>query len=221
LKRSESVSPPRSKPSKPSSARILLARPSYLRRVAEGGREAFEDLPERVFLDSSTLQTLLDYGGPIFEGEAPEPGDRADTLPGFIDDLEALRRILKVVERGSFHFALSQNSLDEVAGKRDLTYARWALDVLDHWLISLDESGGLSQEDSERAAILDEPRFGYLSAKDKLLLRDAIAFDCDAFLTMEKRLAKNALHLRSATQLRVLRPPDYWSLIEPWAALFL
>jgi hypothetical protein len=34
-------------------------------------------LPQRLFLDSSTLQTLLDYGGTVFEGEQPPSGSRA------------------------------------------------------------------------------------------------------------------------------------------------
>jgi hypothetical protein len=51
-------------------------------------------------------------------------------------------------------------------------------------------------------------------------LRDAIELECDAFLTMEKKLARQAEHLRAELEIRVLRPPDYWALLEPWAALY-
>lgn len=57
------------------------------------------------------------------------------------------------------------------------------------------------------AARLSERRFGYLSAKDKRLLRDATELECDAFLTMEKKLARQAEHLRAELEIRVLRTP--------------
>jgi hypothetical protein len=42
----------------------------------------FDALPRRVFLDSSTLQTLLDFGGTIFDGEEPT----RTSIPGHLED---------------------------------------------------------------------------------------------------------------------------------------
>jgi hypothetical protein len=56
--------------------------------------------------------------------------------------------------------------------------------------------------------------------KDKRLVRDALALECDAFLPMEKKLAKNATHIGTQLGLKILRPPDYWALLRPWAALY-
>jgi hypothetical protein len=50
-------------------------------------------------------------------------------------------------------------------------------------------------------------------------VRDALALECDAFLTMEKKLAKNAAHIGTQLGLKILRP-DYWALLRPWAALY-
>lgn len=60
-----------------------------------------------------------------------------------------------------------------------------------------------------------------VSKKDWRLLRDALALDCDGFLTMERRLPTQAPVIARTTGLRVLRPTTYWSLLAPWARLYL
>ena len=184
--------------------------------------ERFAALPTRLLLDSSTLQTLLGYGEFVFENVAPPPADRARRIPGSLDDLDALRCIFQVNERAGFDIVLSENSLREVADKSDARYTSWALDVLDHWLTRVNEYQGRAFDGGgvKLAARLDGRSFGYLSAKDKQLLIDALVLECDAFLTMERKLAKNASQLEAAVGIKVLRPPDYWALLRPWAALY-
>ena len=184
--------------------------------------DSFAALPRRLFLDSSTLQTLLDYGETVFEGVEPPRGDRAHRMPGFLDDLDALHKVFLVNDRAMFDIVLSDDSLREVAEKGDAAYMRWALDVLDHWRARIDEyrGGAFGGQGLIVSTRLDEPRFGYLSVKDKGLIRDALALECDAFLTMEKRLARNSRDLEGQLGLKVLRPPDYWGLLQPWAALY-
>jgi hypothetical protein len=191
-------------------------------RVTDDPLKDFDLLPKRLFLDSSTLQTVLGYGEFIFENVKPPPGDRAHRVPGVAEDVDALRHIFQVSQRASFEVVLSENSLQEVLDAHDASYTSWALDVLNYWLVRIEEYQGkaFSGSGAVLADRLDERRFGYLSAKDKLLLQDALALECDAFLTMEKKLAKNAPHLEEAVGLRVLRPPEYWALLAPWAALW-
>ena len=77
----------------------------------------FEDIPQRIFLDSSTLQTLLTYGGFLYERESLRPTDRVHRDPKGIAKLEALRTIMQIAERAPFEFALSTNSFVEVEAR--------------------------------------------------------------------------------------------------------
>jgi hypothetical protein len=184
--------------------------------------EAFAALPRRLFLDSSTLQNLLNYGEFIWENVEPPLNDRAHRAPGLLDELKALRAIFQVNERASFDMVLSDNSLQEVLDKGDSSYMRWALDVLSFWHDRIEEYRGqaFAGHGGELASRLDSPRFGYLSGKDRILLRDALLLECDAFLTMDNKLAKNAEHVRRIVGLQLLRPSAFWALLQPWAALY-
>jgi hypothetical protein len=46
-------------------------------------------LPRRIYLDTSTLQKLFDYGDVIFEGEPFKPVGRAARVKGLSDELGA------------------------------------------------------------------------------------------------------------------------------------
>jgi hypothetical protein len=130
-----------------------------------------------------------------------------------------LRNIFFVNQRAGFEFALSENSLLEVSGKRDAWYLQWAYDVLDHWLACLEEAEDLPDK-SGLAAKLDGKSFGYLGAGGRALIKDAVLLGCDAFLTMEQRLPKNAPHIQRGLGLQILTPAQYWNSLRPWAALY-
>ena len=184
--------------------------------------DEFAALPRRLYLDSSTLQTIERYGEFVWENVEVGAGDRAYGIPGFLDDLDALRFIFQVNERAMFDIVVSHSAIAEVADKRDGPYLRWVSDVASHWRERIDEyrGGAFSGRGTVASRTLDEPRFGYLSAKDRNLIRAAIAAECAAFITMEKRLPKNATHFAAATGMKLLRPPEYARLLMPWAALF-
>ena len=169
--------------------------------------------PFRIFLDSNALQALHEHGGSVFEGE---PFDPAGARSGAdADDVDALYNIFHPTFRDAFEFALSGNSMAEVAAGHDSPYLRWAFDVLDYWQTCLIE-GGPGQGWALRAAQrLDGPEFGYLSAKDRRLVRDTLLLECDTFLTIERALPRNAGHLHRRTGLQLVRPPELWARIRP------
>lgn len=170
-------------------------------------------------MDSSTLQTFQKYGEFLYENEALSPEDCIHRDPKGTLKLEALRLIMQVAERAPFEFALSANSFVEVRRKGDSRYLQWAYDVLDHWLSCLDESEELCGSSTALTAI-NSNSYDYLGAGDRALLGDAIALGCDAFLTMENKLPKNARHIESTLGIRILSPIEMWECIRPWAALF-
>lgn len=79
---------------------------------------------------------------------------------------------------------------------------------------------GPSPESEALAVRLDETKFGYLGVGDRILLQDAIFLQCDSFLTMERKLPKNAAHIERELGIRVLTLIRYWEMLQPWAALW-
>jgi hypothetical protein len=182
-------------------------------------KHSFESLPRRIFLDSCTAQTLRQYGGYIYEGEPIPDSDRIHRVPEGIANVEALRNIFLVNERAQFEWIVSHASMQEAYDKGEPGHMQWLWDIADHSQVCL-ESDGPTAESEALSARLDEPKFGYLSQKDRLLVRDAIILRCEAFLTVERRLPRNAPHIDRELGIRVLTPIVHWEMLRPWAALW-
>jgi hypothetical protein len=178
----------------------------------------FEALPRRIFLDSCTVQTLRDYGGYIYDGESISDDDRIHRVADAYANVEALRDVCLVTQRAMFEWIVSDSSLREARDRGDHRHLRWFYEVAEYTRSCLERGGPI--ESGALARRLDEPRFGYLSAKDRELLRDAVSLRCDAFLTMERRLPRNAAHICLHLGIRVLTPISYWEMLRPWAALW-
>lgn len=97
--------------------------------------EVWLSLPRRIYLDTSTLQKLYDFGGEIFEGEPFEPAGRSARVQGLADEIDALRMIFMVNERAMFEFVVTEASLREVVNRTRPGYTQWVIDVLETWLI--------------------------------------------------------------------------------------
>jgi hypothetical protein len=178
--------------------------------------EAWLSLPRRIYLDTSTLQKLYDFGGEVFEGEPFEPVGRAARVQGLADEIDALRMIFMVNERATFEFVVTEAALREVVNRTRPGYTRWVYDVLDTWLI---QSEG--EERPTPGTTFEDRRFGMISMKDRRLLQEALDWRCDAFLTMERRLPTAAAFIERQIGLRVMRPTTYWDLLSRFAGLYL
>jgi hypothetical protein len=182
-------------------------------------KHLFESLPRRIFLDSCTAQTLRKYDGYIYEAEPIPDSDCIHRIPNGIGNVEALREIFLVNERAQFEWTVSRASLQEAYDKRDPGHMQWLWDIADHSAICL-EGAEPTAESKSLGMRLDEPKFGYLSKKDRLLLRHAIILRCEAFLTVERRLPRNAAHVERELGIRILTPITHWEMLRPWAALW-
>lgn len=134
-------------------------------------------------------------------------------------NVEALRDIFLINERAQFEWIVSRGSLLEARDKRDPGHMRWLYDIADHSEVCL-EGDGPTVDSEILATELDGQKFGYLSEKDRLLLRHAIILRCDAFLTVERRLPRNAAHIERELGICVMTPIVYWEKTRPWAALW-
>jgi hypothetical protein len=177
--------------------------------------EAWASLPRRIYLDTCTLQAVHDYGGVIWDGEAFVPKGRGGRVKGLEQEVQALRLIFLVNERAGFEFVVTESGLREVRGRNDPKYTQWVHDVRETWLV---QSAG--EEIPPWGRRFDHPSFGNVSKADRILLQDALDFRCDAFLTMEVKLPKNAAFIERETGLRVMRPTTYWGLLDRWANLY-
>ncbi|MBL8828730.1 MAG: hypothetical protein JNM18_17255 [Planctomycetaceae bacterium] len=187
---------------------------------------SFDELPRRLFLDSSTLQRLESYGEFIFDGGSIDDDDRICSVPGGIDDIEALRCIMFVGQRACLELVVSNSSLQEVEDSGRISYLMWAHEVLGYWQDVLrnyadNDVAPFGRRGVELAQKLESPKFGYFSLKDRLLIRDAVLLECHAFVTMDNKLGKNADHIGKEVGLKVMSPRSYWKLLEPWAAVYM
>ena len=180
-------------------------------------KHPFESLPRRIFLDSCTAQTLRDYGEYIYEGQPISDSDRIHRVTNGIANIEALRDIFLVNERAQFEWIVSRASIQEAHDKRDPGHMQWLRDIAVHSEVCLEGAPPTADSDALVARLDD---FGYLSKKDRLLLRHAIFLRCEAFLTMERRLPRNAPHLERELGIRILTPITHWEMLRPWAALW-
>ena len=177
--------------------------------------DAWTSLPRRIYVDTSTVQKLHDFGGEVFEGEPFVPVGRAARVQGLAGELDALRMIFLVNQRAVFEFVVTEASLREVVARDKPRFTQWVYDVLDTWLI---QSEG--EEQPPPGTTFDDRRFRMISTKDRRLLQDALDWRCDAFMTMERRLPTAAVFIERETGLRVMRPSTYWRLLAPWASLY-
>ncbi len=195
--------------------------------------DSFLSLPGRLLLDTCILNLLQDEGGYIFEGELPNGCDEKDVPL----DLRALRLIFTVNQRASFQFVVSPITFAELANERDMPRSQrrvsWALDVLDVWLIMLEETGDrvakggtvrhrfkLTKELQELEERLMQIADFRCDPLDRLLMLQYKMGNCDAFLTSDRNTIWRHQTRLAKEGIQVLTPSEFWDLLKPYAAIW-
>ena len=96
---------------------------------------------------------------------------------------------------------------------------QWLWDIAEHSEVCL-AADGPTAESEALASPPDEPKFGYPSKADRRLLQEAIVLRCEAFLTVERRLPRNAAPIRRELGIRILTPITHWDMLRARAALW-
>ena len=184
-----------------------------------------EKIPGRAFLDTSSLNFILEYGEHIFEG-MPSPNTLSKRI---VEDINAFHNIFLIGNRASWQLAISPFIYKEVIRTRDITkryyLENWFMDVWHYWLNILDQNEDLPsfiEAEHIRIKLLSSGILDILpDIEDRILICDAVVYRCDCFCTRDWRtILKYRDHLKSLP-IKILTPSEWWNLIKPYAGLWV
>jgi hypothetical protein len=109
---------------------------------------------------------------------------------------------------------VSETSIAEVDAARDRYNSGYVRDVIEHSAMCLAD-----HPPTDTAATMVEHivsgACGSFSEQDKRLLIEAARAECDVFLTIERRLPKNAAAVLRKIPLLIATPSVLWGMLEP------
>jgi hypothetical protein len=184
--------------------------------TADCKRYPFEQIPARVFLDTSVVNLIVKYAPVIFEMESLDPL----TPPNRARDVEALMHVFAVGARANWTLRASAKTLEEVNGTLcNDTRNALASYVTEMLEFGTDES---RQGNDLGRRLIDTPLFaGLPDRSDRELLGNAIGLGCDAFVTADVRTITSKRNRLPQLPLRILTPTEWWSHVKPWGGLWL
>ena len=188
----------------------------------------FEKIPERVFLDTTVVNDLLDFGEQIFDGMAMPPNlSRRRTI-----DLIALTNIWLTGSRANWQTVISSYTLQEVQRTRDPTkrfrLEQWYCELWGYWTevwdavhpeISLPSESDL--QDIRRRLVHSKFLAILPDESDRILICDALAYQCDTFCTRDWSTILRHRDKLSLLGLRIISPSEWWAIIRPYAPIWV
>jgi len=176
------------------------------------------NLPRRVFLDTNVVNFVLDHGMCIFEGEEPQESLSASDL----SDLQALHLIFLTGERAHWELAVSPLTYQEISQTPDLErrkdLERWLGELWCYWRDCFAEDGTLSDayaKELEHRLVGSPLLRCFPDRSDRALISHAIAYQCDAFCTRDRKTILKRLKAAPELPLEVLSPTQWGERI--WA----
>jgi predicted nucleic acid-binding protein len=169
-------------------------------------------IPDRVLLDTNIVNFILDWGEAIHDGgELPSHVNDRD-----MGDIFALREIWPTGHRASWQLAVSPFTYEEVAATpnpiRRAALEDWFRELWLYWR-EFFEQCELSDLDADSLARRLVPS-GILAAlsdcSDRVLLAHAIAYECDAMCTRDRKTILRHRDKLGLGPVRILTPTEWW-----------
>ncbi len=183
-----------------------------------------EDVPGRVFLDTSVVNFWMDHGQEISEGTSSISG-----LPEVdVADINALHCIHITGKRAGWQLAVSPHTYQEVVRTSNVNrreyLERWFLEIWDYWQGIIRDNSDLptfTEAEATRVRILSSGVLDTLpDLADRILVVDAIVYRCDVFCTRDRRTIIKHRDDLSSVGIPILTPSEWWEMIKPYAALW-
>jgi hypothetical protein len=183
-----------------------------------------ENIPGRVFLDTSVVNFWMDHGQEISEGSAP-----AACLPGpDLADIEALHGIHMTGQRALWQLAISPHTYQEVLNTRDpirrYYLENWFFEIWNYWqeiIRSNDDLPTFVEAEATRIRILSSGVLDVLpDIEDRILIIDAIVYNCDLFCTRDRRTIIKHRDALSSLGIPILTPSEWWQRVQPYASIW-
>jgi len=184
-----------------------------------------KDIPGRVFLDTSSLNFILDYGEYIFDGMTLSETSNKYTT----EDINAFYNIFLTGKRATWQIAISPFTYKEVIDTQDAKkryyLEGWFMNVWDYWRNIIEDSGNLPsfiEAEHTRIKLLSSGMLDMLpDIEDRVLISDAIVYRCDCFCTRDwQTILKHRDHLTSLP-IKIITPTEWWNLVRSFAALWV
>jgi hypothetical protein len=181
------------------------------------------NVPRRVFLDTNVVNFVLDHDGCIFENEVPRLGLSIHDLA----DIDALQLIFATGQRAHWELAVSPITYAEILATTNIdrknSLQRWFGEIWAYWRDCFNEDGTLSDVYAhELATKLDATTFLAIfpDAIDRELISHAIAYECDAFCTRDRRTILKHVGRSEKLPLEIISPAEWGQRVQKVAGLF-
>lgn len=193
---------------------IMYNRPED--HTADCQRYPFEEIPARVFLDTSVVNLIVKYAPSIFGMERQCPAIALNRAR----EIEALMHVFAVGAGASWTLHVSTKTLAEVQ-QTTCQNVREELAAYVCEILHCAAEESRYCDDLGRSIANSTLLSALPDAADQELLGNAIGLGCDAFVTADIRTIVSKRDVLPDLPLRVLTPTEWWSHIKPWGGLWI
>jgi hypothetical protein len=184
-----------------------------------------EEIPGRAFLDTSSLNFILEYGEYIFDAVVP-----SETLSRrTIADINAFYNIFLTGQRATWQLAISPFTYKEVISTQDVSkkyyLEKWFMDVWHYWLNIIKQNNDLPSFIEAEHIKIELLSLGDLDIlpdiEDRILICDAVVYKCDCFCTRDYRTILKYRAEMTSLPIKIITPSEWWNLIKQFANLWV